>query len=129
LGEGGPLDLTVDGADEVAPNLDLLKGRGGAMVRERIVAGASASQVIIVGEEKLVRALGERGPIPVEVIPFAEWPVVRDLEALGLAPTRRLDPSGSRPLVTENGNLIFDCALSAPLIDGRTARELERALL
>lgn len=129
LGEGGPLDLTVDGADEVAPNLDLLKGRGGAMVRERIVAAASASQVIIVGEEKLVRALGERGPIPVEVIPFAEWPAMRDLEALGLAPTRRLEPSGTRPLITENGNLIVDCALSEPMVDGRTARELERALL
>ncbi len=129
LGEGGPLDLTVDGADEVAPNLDLLKGRGGAMVRERIVAAASASQVIIVGEEKLVRALGERGRIPVEVIPFAEWPAMRDLRALGLAPTRRLEPSGSRPLITENGNLIVDCALSAPMVDGRTARELERALL
>ena len=129
LGEGGPLDLTVDGADEVAPNLDLLKGRGGAMVRERIVAAASASQVIIVGEEKLVRALGERGSIPVEVIPFAEWPAMRDLKALGLAPTRRLEPSGSRPLITENGNLIVDCALSAPMVDGRTARELERALL
>ncbi len=129
LGEGGPLDLTVDGADEVAPNLDLLKGRGGAMVRERIVAAASASQVIIVGEEKLVRALGERGGIPVEVIPFAEWPAMRDLKALGLAPTRRLEPSGSRPLITENGNFIVDCALSAPMVDGRTARELERALL
>ena len=129
LGEGGPLDLTVDGADEVAPNLDLLKGRGGAMVRERIVAAASASQVIIVGEDKLVQALGERGRIPVEVIPFAEWPTMRDLKALGLAPTRRLEPSGSRPVVTENGNLIVDCALPAPMSDGRAARELERALL
>src|SRR6266699_2035422 len=129
LGEGGPLDLTVDGADEVAPNLDLLKGRGGAMVRERILAAASASQVIIVGEEKLVRALGERGRIPVEVIPFAEWPAMRDLEALGLVPTLRLESKGSGPPVTENGNLIVDCALSAPMVDGRTARDLERALL
>src|SRR4029077_298651 len=119
LGEGGPLDLTVDGADEVAPNLDLLKGRGGAMVRERIVAAASASQVIIVGEEKLVHALGERGSVPVELIPFAEWPAMRDLKALGLAPTRRLEPGGSRPLITENGNLIVDCALSEPIVDGR----------
>ena len=129
LGEGGPLDLTVDGADEVAPNLDLLKGRGGAMVRERIVAAASASQVIIVGEDKLVRALGERGSIPVEVIPFAQWPAMRDLKALGLTPTRRLEPNGSRPLITENGNLIVDCSVPAPMSDGRAARELERALL
>lgn len=129
LGEGGPLDLTVDGADEVAANLDLVKGRGGAMVRERILAGASASQVIIVSEDKLVRALGERGSIPVEVIPFAEWPAMRELKALGLAPTRRLEPSGSRPFITENGNTIVDCALPAPMSDGRATRELERAML
>lgn len=129
LGEGGRLDLTVDGADEVAPNLDLVKGRGGAMVRERIVAAASASQVIIVGEGKLVQALGERGPIPVELIPFAEWPAMRELEALGLAPTRRLERSGLRPLITENGNFIVDCALPAPMSNGIAARALERALL
>jgi ribose 5-phosphate isomerase A len=129
LGEGGPLDLTIDGADEVAPNLDLVKGRGGAMVRERILAAASASQVIIVGEDKLVRALGERGSIPAEVIPFAEWLAMRELKALGLAPTRRLEPSGSRPLITENGNLIVDCGLPAPMSDGKAARKLEQVLL
>ena len=63
LGEAG-LDLTVDGADEVAPDLDLVKGRGGALVRERIVASASRRQVILVGQDKLVRALGERAPSP-----------------------------------------------------------------
>jgi ribose 5-phosphate isomerase A len=129
LGEDGPLDLTIDGADEVAPNLDLVKGRGGAMVRERILATASASQVIIVGEDKLVQALGERGSIPVELIPFAEWPAIRELKSLGLAPARRLDPSGSRPLVTENGNLIVVCAVPVPVSNGRAARQLERALL
>ena len=105
LGEGGPLNLTFDGADEVAPNLDLIKGRGGAMVRERILAAASASQVIIVGEHKLVRALGERGNVPVEVIPFAEWPAMKELKTLGLVPTRRMETDGSRPLITDNGNL------------------------
>jgi len=129
LGAGGPLDLTVDGADEVAPNLDLVKGRGGALVRERIVAAASASQVILVGGEKLVRALGERGPVPVEVIPLAEWLATRELNALGLEPTRRMDAGGSRPFITENGNLIVDCTLPEPLRDGKTARELQRAML
>jgi len=129
LGEGGPLDLTVDGADQVAPNFDLVKGRGGAMVRERILAAASASQVIIVGEDKLVQALGERGSVPVEVIPFGEWHAMRELEALGLVPTLRMEPNGSRPLITENGNLIFDCSLSEPMSDGKAARKLERALL
>jgi ribose 5-phosphate isomerase A len=128
LGVGGPLDLTVDGADEVAPNLDLVKGWGGALVRERIVAAASASQVILVGEDKLVRALGERGRVPVEVIPLAEWLAVRELKALGLAPTRRMDAGGSHPFITENGNFIVDCALPEPLRDGKTARELERAM-
>lgn len=129
LGEAGRLDLTVDGADEVAPNFDLVKGRGGAFVRERILASVSASQVIIVGDDKLVRALGERGSVPVEVVRFAEWPAMTQLKALGLAPVRRIEPSGSRPFITENGNLIFDCALPEPLSDGKAARNLERAVL
>ena len=129
LGDGGLLDLTIDGADEVAPNFDLVKGRGGAMVRERILAAASASQVIIVGEDKLVQALGERGSVPVEVIPFGEWHAMRELEALGLVPTLRREPNGSRPLITENGNLIFDCAPGEPMGDGNAARKLEADLL
>jgi len=129
LGTGGPLDLTVDGADEVAPNLDLVKGWGGALVRERIVAATSISQVILVGEEKLVRALGERGRVPAEVIPLAEWLATRELKALGLKPTRRMGANGSRPFITENRNLILDCALPEPLRNAHAARELERAML
>ena len=129
LGTGGLLDLTVDGADEVAPNLDLVKGWGGELVRERIVAAASLSQLILVGEEKVVRALGERGRVPVEVIPLAEWLATRELKALGLRATRRMDAGGSRPFITENQNLILDCALLEPLRDGNAARELERAIL
>jgi len=129
LGIGGPLDLTVDGADEVAPNLDLVKGWGGALLRERIVAAASISQVIIVGEEKLVRALGQRGRVPVEVIPLAEWLATRELKSLGLRPTLRMDAGGSRPYITENQNLILDCALPEPLRDRNEARGLECAML
>jgi ribose 5-phosphate isomerase A len=129
LGTGGLLDLTVDGADEVAPNLDLVKGWGGELVRERIVAAASVSQLILVGEEKVVRALGDRGRVPVEVIPLAEWLVERELNALGLGPTRRMNADGSRPFITENGNLIVDCVLPEPLGDRNAARELERAML
>src|SRR3982074_3313095 len=84
LDEDVELDLTVDGADEVAPDLDLIKGMGGALVRERIIALASRRQVIVVGSSKLVRAFAERHPIPVEVIPFALGPVTRELKALGL---------------------------------------------
>jgi ribose 5-phosphate isomerase A len=122
------LDLTIDGADEVAPNLDLVKGWGGALVRERIVASASRRQVILVGAEKLVRALGERGRIPVEVIPLARGPAARRLEALGLRPTVRRDPGGP-PVVTEHGNLILDCVPDEPLRDAGAARALEAALL
>jgi ribose 5-phosphate isomerase A len=129
LGTGGLLDLTVDGADEVAPDLDLVKGWGGELVRERIVAAASLSQLILVGEEKIVRALGERGRVPVEVIPLAEWLATRELKALGLSAARRMDAGGSRPFITENRNLILDCALSEPVRDGKAARELERAIL
>lgn len=128
LGVGGILDLTVDGADEVAPNLDLVKGWGGALVRERIVATASARQVILAGEEKLVSTLGARGRIPVEVVPLGAWFASREIAALGLTPTRRSGPDGMHPFRTENGNAIIDCALTQPLLDGNAARALERAL-
>ncbi len=129
LTEDLELDLTVDGADEVAPNLDLVKGWGGALVRERIVAAASKRQIILVGEEKLVRTLGERGRIPVEVIPLAHGYVVRKLKALGLTPTTRPVVGGSEPFLTDNGNLTLDCALAEPLRDGAAARALESAVL
>ncbi len=120
------LDLVVDGADEVAPNLDLVKGRGGALVRERIVAAASRRQIIVVGPEKLVGALGENGPLPIEVIPFAVGPVSRRLHALGLEPlVRRHD---GEPFVTDNGNWTIDCTVAAPIGDPAAARRLEREL-
>lgn len=128
LGEDLQLDITIDGADEVAPNLDLVKGRGGAMVRERIVAAASGRLVILVGAEKLVGGLGERGPVPVEVVPFARWLATRQLKALGLAPTLRMDGTGARPFVSDNGNFTLDCELPEPVRDRQAARDLERAL-
>ncbi len=91
LAEGTQLDITVDGADEVAPNLNLVKGRGGAFVRERIVAASSRRQVIVVGPEKLVEALGETGPIPVEIIPMALGLCTRRLKDLGVRPALRAD--------------------------------------
>jgi ribose 5-phosphate isomerase A len=128
LGED-PLDLTVDGADEVAPDLDLVKGWGGALVRERIVAAASRRQVILVGTDKLVQGLGERGRVPLEVIPMAGRLVMREVRRLSLVPTLRTGRNGSRPFLSDNGNVIVDCAPPAALGDGRAARELERALL
>src|SRR5207248_1906571 len=128
LTEDLELDLTIDGADEVAPNLDLVKGWGGALVRERIVAAASKRQIILVGPEKLVPTLGVRGRIPVEVIPLANGYVTRKLKALGLTPTVRKAVS-DKPFITDNGNLTLDCASAKPIADGAAARKLEAAVL
>ena len=127
--DGMLLELTVDGADEVAPNLDMVKGWGGALVRERIVATASKRQVILVGADKLVTTIGERGRIPVEVIPMAQWPVTRGLMTLGLVPTLRMDGTGESPYVTDNGNVIIDFAARKPIVDGEAAQAIERAVL
>ena len=86
LAEAGELDLTVDGADEVDPDLDLIKGYGRALVREKIVAASSRRLVILVGDEKLVPQLGTRGKLPVEVTPFALPLCERRLTRLGCGP-------------------------------------------
>ncbi len=127
LSEDVELDICIDGADEVSPNLDMVKGWGGALVRERIVASASKRQVILVGPEKLVQTIGERGRIPVETIPLAKGYVTRKLKKLGLTPTVRL--ADGKPFITDNGNLTLDCASAKPLADGHAARELEARIL
>src|SRR5499427_9764901 len=102
------LDLTVDGADEIAPGLALIKGGGGKLLREKIVAGASKRFVIIADESKQVEKLG-RFPLPVEVIPMAA-PLVSDaLRDLGFTPTIRFAGDG-KPYVTDEGNFILDCS-------------------
>lgn len=108
LEEAGRLHVTFDGADEVDPQLDLIKGYGGALVREKIVAASSDRLVVLVGEEKLVSKLGDRGKLPVEVVPFGESLARERLRALGCEPHLRLD-ADDRPLITDNGNHIFDC--------------------
>ena len=105
------IDIDVDGADEVDERLDLIKGYGGALVREKIVAAASKRVVILVSREKLVSALGARGRLPVEVVPFGLRFCARRLGELGLSPTPRTE--GGRPFLTDNGNHILDCALAA----------------
>src|SRR2546426_506757 len=111
VGLEADLDLTVDGADEVDPQLNLIKGYGGALVREKIVAAASRRLVILVGSEKLVPVLGTRGKLPVEVVPFAVSFCSRRLSALGCPAT----PRGSDDwlFATDNGNCILDCRVSA----------------
>lgn len=107
------LDLTVDGADEVAPGLHLIKGGGGKLLREKIVASASEKFVIVADESKVVDTLG-KFPLPVEVIPMAAPLVRRVLLQLGFNVKLRLISDGS-PYITDEGNLLYDC--SGMLID------------
>jgi ribose 5-phosphate isomerase A len=125
LGQAGMLDLTVDGADEVDPNLDLIKGYGRALVREKIVAASSRRLVILVGDEKLVPRLGSRGKLPVEVTLFALPLCERRLHELGCQPVLYLQKDG--PFVTDNGNNILDCRI-APITDATQLEDDIRAI-
>ena len=116
------LDIAVDGADEVDPNLDLIKGFGGALVREKIVAAAARRFIVLVGEEKLVKVLGVRKRLPVEVVPFAVPFVTRRLTELGYPPELR--PKDGKPWVTDNGNLILDAAVTTVPDPARLDRTL-----
>ena len=109
IAEPTTLDVAVDGADEVDPQLDLVKGYGGALVREKIVAAAARRFIVLVGPEKLVPTLGGRGRLPVEVVPFAAPFCQRRFTEMGYPPLVRT--SGAAPVVTDNGNLILDCAV------------------
>jgi ribose 5-phosphate isomerase A len=114
LAEAGILELTVDGADEVDPNLDLIKGYGRALVREKVVAASSRRLIILVGEEKLVPQLGTRGKLPIEVIPFALPLCERRLGELGCRPVPYRQ--GNSLFLTDNGNHILDCQVR-PIAD------------
>ena len=101
------IDVTIDGADEIGPGLQLIKGGGGALLHEKIVAAASKQFIIIADSSKLVKRLGAF-PLSVEVIPFG-WPAVADrLHALGANPVLRLNAS-EQPFLTDEGNVILDC--------------------
>jgi ribose 5-phosphate isomerase A len=104
------LDWAVDGADEVDPAGNMIKGYGGALVREKIVATSARRFLILVGPEKLVPVLGSRGIVPVEVVPFGVGPASRRLQALGLKPRPRMHDS--QRYTTDNGNTILDCETS-----------------
>ncbi|MDN8589765.1 ribose 5-phosphate isomerase A [Chryseobacterium mucoviscidosis] len=106
----GRLDLTIDGADEVDPEFNLIKGGGGALLREKIVAANSDKLIIVADGSKAVPKLG-KFPLPVEVVPFAsEW-TFEALEKLGCNPEWRMD--GDQRYLTDNGNLIADCRMEA----------------
>jgi len=101
------LDLMIDGADEVDPDFNMIKGKGGAQTREKIVASAARKVVIVVDRTKLVRRLGERVPVPIEVLPFAYKFTMRKLAELKGEARLRTTPAGA-PFVTDNGNYIID---------------------
>lgn len=107
--EVAAVDLAVDGADEVDPDQNLIKGHGGALVRERVVAAAASRFVVLVGPEKLSPRLGARRSVPVEAIPFAAPQVQRVLARMG-AEARIRAASGSEPFVTDNGNWLVNAS-------------------
>ncbi|MGH7683067.1 MAG: ribose-5-phosphate isomerase RpiA [Vulcanimicrobiaceae bacterium] len=107
FGDGPPIDVAIDGADEVAPDFSLIKGGGGALFREKAVAIAAKQFIVIVDESKLVRRLG-RFPLPVEVVPYSRSYVAGELRKL--CPAVKLRMSADSPFMTDNGNHILDCS-------------------
>ncbi|GAC1516654.1 MAG: ribose-5-phosphate isomerase RpiA [Gemmatimonadaceae bacterium] len=109
------IDITIDGADEVDPSLDLIKGAGGALLREKVVAQASRRVVIVTDDAKLSPRLGVRSSLPVEILAFGWTSQARFIESLGARSTLRRSPAGS-PATTDEGHYILDCEF-APLAD------------
>ncbi|HMK67273.1 MAG TPA: ribose 5-phosphate isomerase A [Stellaceae bacterium] len=103
------LDIAIDGADELLPDtLTLIKGRGGALLRERIVAAAARRFLIAIDQSKVALRFATRAPVPVEVVPFGHEATARRLSRLGLRPVLRVD-SEKKPVTTDSGNLLYDC--------------------
>lgn len=109
------LDLCVDGADELDRDLNLTKGGGGALLREKVVASLAERMVVIATPDKVVDRLGDSFPLPVEVVPFAIGPVRRRLEALGFDVSERR--AGGELSLTDNGNAIVDCRMRGGIED------------
>ena len=112
------IDLTIDGADEIDPHLNLIKGLGGALLREKIVAAASRRMIVVSDARKVIAKLGTLAPLPVEVIPFARRPVYDYLTSLGAQVTLRRDRElEQRPFLTDEGNIILDCTFPQGIDD------------
>jgi ribose 5-phosphate isomerase A len=117
LDEVDRLDLGLDGADEIDPALDAIKGRGGALLCEKLVALSCNDYVLVATTEKSVDRLGIRTPVPVEIVSFGWRQTAKRLACLGIRPERRPVPDNpDRPFVTDNGGLILDCA-TGPIAD------------
>lgn len=124
LGEAGELDLAIDGADEIGPGLALIKGGGGALLREKLVASAARRFVVIADASKKVSALG-RFPLPVEVVPFAWELTARRVAAVTKTEAVLRRDGGGEAYVTDNGNYILDCLCGEIPDPARTERELK----
>jgi len=124
LDEVAAIDVTIDGADEIDARFDMIKGGGGALLREKVVAALSRHEVIVVDRSKVVERLGVRFALPVEVVPFARAAVARRIAALGAAWTVRMR-DGREVALTDNGNEILDCRFPGGIAD---AGLLERRL-
>ncbi len=124
LAEVEHLDLTIDGADEIDGRFDMIKGGGGALLREKVVASISRREAIVAGPEKVVERLGTTFKLPVEVVPFARAVVERKLASFGCQPHLRRAKDGGDYL-TDNGNEILDCHFPSGIAD---ARALELAI-
>lgn len=116
LDEAPIVDLTIDGADEVDPRLNLIKGLGGAMLREKIVASVSRRMIVMVDESKLVQRLGTRAPVPVEVEPFGLGAVIPMMARLGARPVLRTRADG-QPVSTDGRHFIVDCHFDRGISD------------
>ena len=124
LDEIDVLDIAIDGADEVDPHLNLIKGRGAAHTREKVVASLSQRFIVVADESKLVDRLGSKSPVPVEVLPMACQPVMRSLERLGGVSELRMGARKDGPVVTDQGFWIVDARFSS--IDDPS--ELDRSI-
>ncbi|HSZ64534.1 MAG TPA: ribose-5-phosphate isomerase RpiA [Terriglobales bacterium] len=116
------IDITIDGADEVDPKLNLIKGGGGALTREKVIATASKRMVVVVDAGKVVATLG-KFPLPVEIIAFARTVIEKKIVLLDAMPKLRTKPDGS-PFITDNGNQILDCNFGKIEDPAGLAREL-----
>lgn len=123
LADHPQIDVTIDGADEVDPELNLIKGGGGALLREKIVAQATRRQIVVVDDSKLSDQLGTRWAIPVEVIPFGWTAQAAFLQSLGAAP--KLRRQGDGPYLTDQGNFILDCRFGKIADPSRLAEAME----
>ena len=123
LHEAAPLDLAVDGADEVDSNLDLIKGLGGALLREKMVVQEARRFVVIADPGKMVRRLGTQAPLPVEVVPFGWRSHLTFFQVLGAQPRLRTRGESGEPFLTDNGNHVVDLTFPNGISDPRGLQE------